>query len=67
MANLPYIATTEVNECDPETKYEPEIALFSGHDGLDLIREAIPDMKRYIAFQQSYFIAFSTFMKLFSF
>ena len=37
-ANLPYIAETEREKLEPEVLHDPEIALFSGPDGLDLLR-----------------------------
>lgn len=41
VANLPYIATTEAESLAPELACEPELALFSGSDGLDLLRRLI--------------------------
>ncbi len=42
IANLPYIPLTDKNTLEPEVKdFEPGIALFSGTDGLDAIRELI--------------------------
>lgn len=49
VANLPYIGETERAECDPELAFEPASALFSGADGLDLIRALIPDLTRLLA------------------
>ncbi len=46
LANLPYIAETERAQCDPELAFEPERALFSGADGLDLMRELVADLPR---------------------
>jgi release factor glutamine methyltransferase len=46
VANLPYIGEGERAECDPELAFEPQRALFSGADGLDLIRELIADLSR---------------------
>ena len=40
MANLPYIHRDEVPELDV-SRYEPQLALDGGEDGLDLIRELI--------------------------
>lgn len=39
VANLPYIAETERSELSPEVLHDPEMALFSGQDGLDLLRK----------------------------
>ena len=49
VANLPYIGTDERGDCDPELAFEPQEALFSGVDGLELIRELIPDVRRLLA------------------
>lgn len=46
VANLPYIGEGERAECDPELAFEPQHALFSGADGLDLIGELIADISR---------------------
>lgn len=46
VANLPYIAETERGVCDPELTHEPQIALFAGNDGLDLIRPLVADARR---------------------
>jgi release factor glutamine methyltransferase len=49
LANLPYIGENERAECDPELAFEPQNALFSGADGLDLIRRLIDDLPRVLA------------------
>ena len=38
VANLPYIANAERAKLEPEVLHDPRIALFSGSDGLDLLR-----------------------------
>jgi release factor glutamine methyltransferase len=39
-ANLPYVASAEMTALQPEiTRYEPELALDGGPDGLDLVRK----------------------------
>ena len=38
VANLPYIANGERAKLEPEVLHDPEMALFSGSDGLDLLR-----------------------------
>lgn len=42
VANLPYLTQAEMDSLEPEVKQEPSQALFGGPDGLDLIRELIP-------------------------
>ncbi|MDA7683516.1 peptide chain release factor N(5)-glutamine methyltransferase, partial [Akkermansiaceae bacterium] len=37
-SNLPYIAEGERAKLEPEVLHDPEMALFSGSDGLDLLR-----------------------------
>ncbi len=46
VANLPYIGEGERAQCDPELAHEPQIALFAGADGLDLIRPLLADVPR---------------------
>ncbi|WP_411826426.1 peptide chain release factor N(5)-glutamine methyltransferase [Luteolibacter sp. AS25] len=41
-ANLPYVPTGEQQEMEPELGFDPALALFSGEDGLDLLRQFIP-------------------------
>ncbi|GAA5131298.1 peptide chain release factor N(5)-glutamine methyltransferase [Luteolibacter yonseiensis] len=43
VANLPYVPDSERATISREVRHDPELALFSGHDGLDLIRRFIPD------------------------
>lgn len=48
-ANLPYVARTEWEILQPEiTGYEPQIALVSGTDGLDLTRKIIPQARDHL-------------------
>jgi len=42
VANLPYIPEHERETLAPELAHDPDLALFSGPDGLDLIRKFIP-------------------------
>lgn len=42
VANLPYVAESESLVMAPELKHDPALALFSGADGLDLLRSFIP-------------------------
>lgn len=42
VANLPYVPDGERATISKEVRHDPELALFSGHDGLDLIRRFIP-------------------------
>lgn len=42
VANLPYVPEADRETLTREVMHDPALALFSGHDGLDLIREFIP-------------------------
>ncbi len=51
LANLPYVAGRELERLAPEiTRYEPELALFGGLDGLDLIRRLVGSLGEGIGF-----------------
>lgn len=43
VANLPYVPEGERRTMSRELGHDPELALFSGEDGLDLIRRFIPE------------------------
>ena len=43
VANLPYVPDSERTTISREVAHDPALALFSGHDGLDLIRRFIPE------------------------
>ncbi|MBK1881068.1 peptide chain release factor N(5)-glutamine methyltransferase [Luteolibacter pohnpeiensis] len=42
-ANLPYVPEADRASLSKEVTYDPDLALFSGEDGLDLIRRFIPE------------------------
>ena len=46
VANLPYIAESERDLCDPELHFEPQVALFAENDGLALMFSLMADLKR---------------------
>ena len=41
MANLPYVSTTDRNNLAPEVGHDPEVALFGGERGDELVRELV--------------------------
>jgi release factor glutamine methyltransferase len=44
VANLPYVSEAELEDLEPEvSRWEPREALLGGPDGLDVLREMIPD------------------------
>lgn len=45
VSNPPYISTVEMNIISPETKFEPETALFGGEDGLKFYRAITENYK----------------------
>ena len=50
VCNPPYIKNTERDTLSPDVlDYEPEIALFAGSDGLDVIRRLIAEAPKYLA------------------
>ncbi len=50
VANLPYIGTAETHRVDPNVlAHEPHLALFSGHDGTDLMLRLLGQARHVIA------------------
>ena len=47
-ANLPYVPDGEAATMAPELKYDPALALFSGADGMDLLRKFIPESVNFL-------------------
>jgi release factor glutamine methyltransferase len=49
VANLPYVATADWGQLEPELRdHEPRLALDGGEDGLDLIRDLLHQAPRYL-------------------
>jgi len=48
VANLPYIPETERNSLEQEVLHDPDLALFSGEDGLDLLRRFSRECLNYL-------------------
>ncbi len=48
VSNPPYIPTAEIENLQPEIKYEPRLALDGGRDGLDFYRRIINQSPRYL-------------------
>ncbi len=49
IANLPYVASAEVDERRGSLGYEPRVALDGGPDGLDLLRRMLADLPSTVA------------------
>jgi release factor glutamine methyltransferase len=49
VANLPYVPETDRPTLSKEVSHDPDLALFSGPDGLDLIRRFVPAAKDHLA------------------
>lgn len=48
VANLPYVPETDRASLAPELAFDPDLALFSGQDGLDIIRTFIQQSPSYL-------------------
>ena len=48
VSNPPYISRQEIADLQPEIRYEPEIALDGGSDGLDFYRRIVEDSTLYL-------------------
>lgn len=48
VANLPYVPEGEAEEMSRELHHDPALALFSGADGLDLLRRFVPESFGYL-------------------
>ena len=49
ISNPPYIGLAEKDELSAEViKYDPEISLFAGRDGLDAYRRIIPSLPKFL-------------------
>lgn len=48
VCNPPYIPTQEIEELQPEIRYEPRVALDGGKDGLDFYRWIIKEAPRFL-------------------
>jgi len=48
VANLPYVPEVDRSSLEAELTYDPDLALYSGKDGLDIIREFIQKCPPYL-------------------
>jgi release factor glutamine methyltransferase len=46
VANLPYVATDDIDRVAVEVRHDPQAALDGGEDGLDLVRRLLADLRR---------------------
>ena len=49
LANLPYLPEGDRAHADPEVRHDPELALYSGPDGLTLARRLVPQARAALA------------------
>lgn len=49
VANLPYVPESDRPTLSKEVSHDPDLALFSGPDGLDLIRRFVPAARNHLA------------------
>jgi release factor glutamine methyltransferase len=49
VSNPPYVARRDGKSLPPELAHEPEMALFGGEDGLDVIRRLVADAGRHLS------------------
>ena len=48
VANLPYVPISDkINEAEHKTQYEPDLAIYSGNDGLDLFRKVLVELESF--------------------
>jgi len=48
IANLPYVPETDRSSLAPELAHDPDLALYSGNDGLDLIKLFITELPNHL-------------------
>ena len=48
IANLPYVPETDRSSLAPELAHDPDLALYSGEDGLDLIKLFVTELPNYL-------------------
>ncbi len=49
LANLPYLPEEDRSHAEPEVRHDPELALYSGPDGLTLARRLVPQARDALA------------------
>jgi release factor glutamine methyltransferase len=49
VSNPPYVARRDAKSLPPELAHEPEMALFAGEDGLDVIRRLVAEAGRHLS------------------
>lgn len=48
VANLPYVPERDRESLEPELAHDPDLALFSGQDGMDLVKQFVSEVSSYL-------------------
>lgn len=48
VSNPPYLATGDIHLSQGDLRFEPDLALVAGHDGLDCIRRIVDEVRRFL-------------------
>ena len=56
VSNPPYVALKDKNYLQKDLNFEPEIALYSGYDGLDFYRKFLSVIDKYLKIGGAFFL-----------